>query len=52
MRLLQPKNEQFSEWWQNSTGAEKILFGIWGCIEVAVLLFTILSLLDWLGIIS
>tara|TARA_B100001175_G_scaffold52471_1_gene41623 strand:+ start:682 stop:858 length:177 start_codon:yes stop_codon:yes gene_type:complete len=46
-----PERGGFWQWWGGITLAEKILFVMWGTIELVTLLFMLLIGLDFFGIL-
>jgi len=46
-----PERGEFWQWWGGITLAEKILFVMWGTIELVTLLFMLLIGLDFFGIL-
>ena len=46
-----PRKGEFWQWWGGITLAEKILFVMWGTIELVTLLFMLIIGLDFFGIL-
>ena len=50
-QIFQRDKEEFLQWWGNRAIFEKILFGLWGTMELLFFLIIVLEGLDYSGII-